>query len=182
MMELAALLNHFLSKKYKQSQHVANVINCVKIEVEKLHSELEGAEKRYQEDYIQSTFQIRSAYEFVEQTQSKSGKKVSTLEANLEQSKVKLEALKAKITKKDFKLKNISEENKFLNAKLEKTELTTKIDTTKEDTEVTKLVANFEDIQRVMLEKETELKNITEENELLEMEKNNVNDEAMASA
>ncbi|GJX63194.1 interactor of constitutive active ROPs 2, chloroplastic-like protein [Tanacetum coccineum] len=156
-------------------------LNCVKIEVEKLRSELEGAEKRYQEEYIQSTLQIRSAYELVEQTRSESGEKVSTLEANLEQSKAELEALKSKLVEKDFKLENISEENKFLNEKLEKTELTTEIDT-KDDTEVTKLVADLEDMKRVMLEKETELKSITEENERLKMEKNHVNDEAVASA
>nr|GEY08085.1 interactor of constitutive active ROPs 2, chloroplastic-like [Tanacetum cinerariifolium] len=157
-------------------------LNCVKIEVVKLRSELEGAEKRYQEEYIQSTLQIRSAYELVEQTRSESGEKVLTLEANLEQSKAELEALKAKLAEKDFKLENISEENKFLNEKLEKTELTTEIDTTKDDTEVTKLVADLEDMKRVILEKETELKSITEENERLQMEKNHVNDEAVASA
>ncbi|GJT34163.1 interactor of constitutive active ROPs 2, chloroplastic-like protein [Tanacetum coccineum] len=54
-------------------------LNCVKIEVEKLCSQFVGAEKRYQ-----STLQIRSAYELVEQTRSESGEKVSTLEANLE--------------------------------------------------------------------------------------------------
>ncbi|GJX84556.1 interactor of constitutive active ROPs 2, chloroplastic [Tanacetum coccineum] len=93
-------------------------LNCVKIEVE-------------------------NAYELVEQTRSESGEKFSTLEANLEQSKAELEALKAKLAEKDFKLENISEENKFLNEKLEKTELTTEIDTTKDDTEVTKLVADL---------------------------------------
>lgn len=157
-------------------------LNCVKTEVEKLRGELEGAEKRYQEEYLQSTLQIRSAYELVEQTRSESGEKVSTLEANLEQLKAELEALKAKLAEKDFKLENISEENKFLNEKLEKAELTTEIDTTKDDTEVTKLVADLEDMKRVMLEKETELKNITEENERLKVEKNHVNDEAVASA
>ncbi|GJZ94083.1 interactor of constitutive active ROPs 2, chloroplastic-like protein [Tanacetum coccineum] len=42
-------------------------LNCVKIEVEKLCSQFVGAEKRYQ-----STLQIRSAYELVEQTRSES--------------------------------------------------------------------------------------------------------------
>ncbi|PWA67477.1 hypothetical protein CTI12_AA318300 [Artemisia annua] len=157
-------------------------LNCVKMEVEKLRGELEGAEKRYQEEYLQSTLQIRSAYELVEQTRSESGEKVSTLEANLEQSKAELEALKAKLAEKDFKLENISEENKFLNEKLEKTELTTEIDTTKDDTEVTKLAADLEDMKRVVLEKEAELKNITEENERLKMEMNHVNNDAVASA
>ncbi|GKC46994.1 interactor of constitutive active ROPs 2, chloroplastic-like protein [Tanacetum coccineum] len=161
MMELAALLNN--SSKLKSYV-------------------VKGAERRYQEGYIQSTLQIRSAYEVMEQTRSESGEKVATLEANLEQSKVELETLKAKIAEKDSKLENIYEENKLLYEKLEKTELTTKIHTTKDDTKVTKLVADSEDMQRVMLEKETELKNITKENERLKMEKNHVNDEAVASA
>lgn len=156
-------------------------LKCVKLEVEKLRGELEGAEKRYQEEYIQSTLQIRSAYELVEQTRSESCQQVAVLEANLETAKAELEDLKAKLQVKDDKLQNISEENKNLNEKLEKTDLATEKDT-EDVTEIMKLEADFEQLKRVMREKETELKNIAEENERLKMEKNQENDEAVASA
>ncbi|XP_071734758.1 interactor of constitutive active ROPs 2, chloroplastic [Rutidosis leptorrhynchoides] len=152
-------------------------LKCVKMEVETLKGELEGAEKRYQEEYIQSTLQIRSAYELVEQTRSESCQKVAVLEANLEKVKAELEDLKAKLQEKEDKLQNISEENKNLNEKLEKTELISE-----KDTEKTKLDADFEELKRVMAEKETELKNITEENEILKMEKSQENKEVVASA
>lgn len=158
-------------------------LNCVKMEVEKLRRELEGAEKRYQEEYIQSTLQIRSAYELVEQTKTESCEKVAILEAELEKSKAEFEDLKAKLLEKDAKLQKISEENNNLNEKLEKTELTTEKEKDTEDvTEVSKLEAHLEELKLVMSEKETELKNVTEENERLKIKKNQVNDEAAASA
>ncbi|KAL8193338.1 hypothetical protein R6Q57_026919 [Mikania cordata] len=156
-------------------------INSVIKEVEKLKEELEGAEKRYQEAYIQRMLQIRSAYELVEQTRTESCKKVSTLEMNLKKSIEEFEDLKAKYVEKEEKLQNITEENKILNEKLEKTKLATEIDT-EDHTYLKKLEANLEDLKRVYLEKETELKAITEENETLKMEKNQVNQEAVAAA
>lgn len=156
-------------------------LNCMKMEAEKLRGELEGAEKRYQEEYIQSTLQIRSAYELVEQTRTESSQKVSILEENLEKSKAELEVLKHKLVEKEEKLQNISEENKNLNEKLEKIEIVTE-ECTEDVSNLKKLEADLEDLKRAMFDKETELKNITEENERLKMEKNQVNDEAVASA
>nr|XP_043634404.1 interactor of constitutive active ROPs 2, chloroplastic [Erigeron canadensis] len=156
-------------------------LNCVKMEVVKLRGELEGAEKRYQDEYIQSTLQIRNAYELVEQTKSESCQQVAILEANLEKSKAELEDLKAKLQEKEDKLRNISEENKELNEKLDKSESTTVKDT-EDVTEVTILAEDLEELKRVMAEKESELKNVTEENDRLKMEKTQVNDEAVASA
>ncbi|KAI3748389.1 hypothetical protein L6452_11423 [Arctium lappa] len=152
----------------------------VKYEVEKLQGALEGAEKRYQEEYIQSTLQIRSAYELVEQTRSESCQKVAVLEANLEKSKAEMEDLRAKLVEKEAKLQTTSEENKKLNEKLEKTELTE--NDTEHVVEVKRLEADLVDLKRVMLDKETELKKITEENERLIKEKNVVKDEAIEAA
>lgn len=156
-------------------------LNCMKMEAEKLRGELEGAEKRYQEEYIQSTLQIRNAYELVEQTRNESSQKVSILEENLEKSKAELEVLKQKLVEKEEKLQNISEENKNLNEKPEKTEIATE-EATEDLTNLKKIEADLEDLKQAMFDKETELKNITEENERLKMEKNQVNDEAVASA
>ncbi|KAM0023034.1 putative transcription factor bZIP family [Helianthus debilis subsp. tardiflorus] len=131
--------------------------NGLKTEVRKLKEELERAEKRYQEQYIQSTLQIRSAYEHVEQ---------------------------AKLAEREEKLQNLTEENKNLNQKLEKTEFATEKET--EDftdfTDLRKLEADVEDLKRVKFEKETELKNIKDENEKLKMEKSQANNEAVAAA
>ncbi|KAI3705347.1 hypothetical protein L1987_75583 [Smallanthus sonchifolius] len=145
-------------------------LNCVKMEVEKLRVELEGAEKRYQEEYIQSTLQIRSAYELVEQTRTESGQKVSVLEANLEKSKAELEDLKAKLAEKEEKLQHISEENTHLNGKLEKTEQTR----TESSQKVSILEANLEkskseleDLNAKIAEKEEKLQHISEENKHL---------------
>lgn len=155
-------------------------LKSMKSEVEKLQGALEGAEKRYQEEYIQSTLQIRSAYELVEQTRSESCQKVAILEANLEKSKSEMEDLRAKLVEKEAKLQTTSEENKKLNEKLEKTELTEK--DTEHVMEVKRLEADLVDLKRVMLDKETELNKITEENERLIMEKNEVKDEAIEAA
>ncbi|KAK9078622.1 hypothetical protein SSX86_002679 [Deinandra increscens subsp. villosa] len=156
-------------------------LNRVKMEVENLGAELERAEKRYQEEYIQSTLQIRSAYELVEQTRTESCEKVSILEANLEKSKAEMEDLNAKLVEKEERLQSISEENKHLNDKLTKPELTTVKDT-EDVTELKKLEADLEDLKQVMLRKETELKKVTEENERLKTEQNRANNEAVASA
>lgn len=155
-------------------------LKSMKSEVEKLQGALEGAEKRYQEEYIQSTLQIRSAYELVEQTRSESCQKVAILDANLEKSKSEMEDLRAKLVEKEAKLQTTSEENKKLNEKLEKTELTEK--DTEHVMEVKRLEADLVDLKRVMLDKETELNKITEENERLIMEKNEVKDEAIEAA
>lgn len=162
-------------EKLKAESHVDTQGDDEESEVAKLRGALEGAEKRHQEEYIQSTLQIRSAYELVEQTKSESCEKLQILEANLEKSTAELEELKAKLIEKEEKLKNVTEENKNLNEKLEKTVLTTDENKNSEDvTELNRLEADLEDLKRAMIDKETELKNIAEENERLIMEKNQV--------
>ncbi|KAD5961797.1 hypothetical protein E3N88_13270 [Mikania micrantha] len=159
-------------------------LNCFKMEVEKLQVELEGAEKRYQEEYIQSTLQIRSAYELVEQTKTESCQKVSILEANLEKSKAELEDLKAKLIDKEEKLQNITDENKHLNEKLKKTELSIK-DIEQARTEscqkVSILEANLEtskaelkDLKARLVEKEEKLQDMCEENKHLNNKLENI--------
>ncbi|MFS7957163.1 putative interactor of constitutive active ROPs [Helianthus anomalus] len=153
-------------------------LNRVKTEVEKLRVELEGAEKRYQEEYIQSTLQIRSTYELVEQARTESCEKVSILEVNLEKSKAELEDLKAKLVEKEERVQNILEENKHLIGKLEKTELTAVKVTEQASTEsfeqvsileanLEKSKAEVEDLNAKLAEKEERLLNISEENKHL---------------
>ncbi|XP_023767841.1 interactor of constitutive active ROPs 2, chloroplastic [Lactuca sativa] len=175
-MEACDSLTTELEKLKAESHGDAQVDDEEESEVAKLRLALEGAEKRYQEEYIQTTLQIRSAYELVEQSRSESCEKVQILEANLEKSKAELEDLKAKLIEKEEKLQNVSEENKNLNEKLK---LTTDENKNTEDdnadvVELKRLEADLEDLKRVMIEKETELKNITEENKRLMMEKDQV--------
>ncbi|KAJ0550740.1 putative interactor of constitutively active ROPs [Helianthus annuus] len=153
-------------------------LNRVKTEVEKLRLELEGAEKRYQGEYIQSTLLIFSAHELVEQTRTESCEKVSILEANLEKSKAELEDLTAKLVEKEESVQNILEENKHLIEKLEKTELTAVKDTEQARTEsfeqvsileanLEKSKAEVEDLNAKLAEKEERLLNVSEENKHL---------------
>lgn len=174
-----ASLEETVSKLHeKNGDDEREELNSVKMEVEKLQVELEGAEKRYQEEYIQSTLQIRSAYELVEQTKTESCEKVSILEANLEELKAELEDLKAKLVEKEEKLQNISEEYTNLNKKLEKTELATVKDTEEAGTEssqkdsvlevnLEESKAKLEDLKAKLAEKEENLQNILEENKHL---------------
>lgn len=65
----------------------------LKSEVNELRSALGDAERRYRDEYIQSTLQIRNAYELVERTRSES----SQLETKLKESRAQVEELRTKV-------------------------------------------------------------------------------------
>ncbi|KAK9290225.1 hypothetical protein L1049_008392 [Liquidambar formosana] len=162
-------------------------LNFVKYEAGQLRSALDAAEIRYQEEYIQSTLQIRSAYEQVERTKTESGLREAELEAELKKAKANIEEFKAKLMDKETELQSISEENEGLNLKIEKNQSSDK--ESGFEIELKKSKADLEDLKATLLDKETELQSITEENDTLkleiknrEMEKNKVNDEAVALA
>ncbi|KAM6593381.1 hypothetical protein CsatA_001084 [Cannabis sativa] len=162
-------------------------LNSVKSEVGQLRSALDAAEIRYQEEFIRSTLQIRSAYEQVEHTKSESSQKEAEFASELKKSNAYIEELKALLMDKETELQSISEENESLNSKIEKTlsgqcefELTM---------ELKKSEATLSELKASLLDKETELQSITEENESLKMEIKNketerskVNDETAALA
>ncbi|XP_076882033.1 interactor of constitutive active ROPs 2, chloroplastic-like [Bidens hawaiensis] len=158
-----------LTMELEKSKSQVDLLEDNKTEVEKLRAELEGAERRYQEEYIQSTLQIRGAYELVEQTRTESCQKVSILEANLENLRAELEDLKVKLVEKEEKLQKISEENKNLNEKLREketeqkgTESYEKVSILEANLENSK--AELEDLKAKLVEKEEKLQNISEEN------------------
>ncbi|XP_047307319.1 interactor of constitutive active ROPs 2, chloroplastic-like [Impatiens glandulifera] len=105
-------------------------LNQALIEVTQLRSALDLAEKRYQEEYIRSTLQIRTAYELVERTKSESAVRDSELETKLKMATVELEEINGKTKKKDefieelktglmekeTELQNIKGENEILKA------------------------------------------------------------------
>ncbi|KAM5559878.1 interactor of constitutive active ROPs 2, chloroplastic [Rosa sericea] len=162
-------------------------LNCLKSEVSQLRSALDAAEMRYQEEYIQSTLQIRSAYDEVESTKSESCKREAEWASELKQARAHVEDLSTQLMDKENQLQGISEENDRLSLQIEKnlssegeSELATELK--KSETAVVELKAS-------LMDKETELQNIAEENEMLkielknkEMERNNVNDDAVVSA
>ncbi|KAJ0960096.1 hypothetical protein J5N97_000128 [Dioscorea zingiberensis] len=81
----------------------------LKSEVKRLKSTLETAETKYHEEQIQSTVQIRSAHELVEQMRSASSQREGELEDELEKTKAGVEALKAHLMDKETELQCISE-------------------------------------------------------------------------
>jgi chromosome segregation ATPase len=162
-------------------------LNLLKLEVGQLKAALDAAEIRYQEEYIQSTLQIRSAYELVERTKSESCKREAELEEELEKSKAHIEELRTHLMDKETELQSISDENQELNLKIG-----TNLSSEKEaelTMELQKSEADLGELKASLLDRETELQNIAEENEVLkmeikkrDMERNQVNDEAVASA
>ncbi|KAK3036824.1 hypothetical protein RJ639_031302 [Escallonia herrerae] len=160
-------------------------LKCANSELENLRSALETAEVSYHEERIRSAVQITSSYELVEQIKSTSSLREAELEAELKKSKVFIEELKSNLMDKETELQGICEENEDLNTRLENTlssqrehELENDFKRSKEDVEILK--AN-------LMDKETKLQNILEENGMLKQEIRNkdinggkVNDEVIS--
>ncbi|XP_058766644.1 interactor of constitutive active ROPs 2, chloroplastic-like [Vicia villosa] len=151
-----------------------------KSEVGQLKSALEVAEIRYQEEYIQSTLQIRSAYEQLERTKSESGQREAELYEELRKARADIEELNTSLKEKESQLLIMPAENKGLDEnKLADREF-------KLAEELKKLDTDIVGWKEKLLDRETELKNVTEENSMLkmeikELEKNKVSNEAVVS-
>lgn len=133
-------------------------IDHLKNEANELREALEEGEKRYQEQYIESTMQIREAYEMVKQAKSTQSKREAEMEAKLDETRAEIEELKTKLTEKEPKL----EENEFKKSESE-----------------------LEALKTSLFEKETQLQSIVLENEMLKSEilnKTKTDDDAIASA
>lgn len=138
-------------------------------------------------EYIQSTLQIRSAYELVESTKSESCRCEAELEANLKMAKANAEELKSKLMDQETIFHSISEENQEMNFKLMENQSAARESELK--IELKKCEENLAELKASLLDKETKLQSITEENEMLklemekrEIEKKEVNDETFALA
>lgn len=143
-------------------------LHSLKSEVARLRSALEIAESKYHEEQIRSTVQIRSAYELVEQIKSGSSLREAALEAELKKKKADVEELKANLMDKETELQGISEENEGLNLKLEKS-----LSCQREyelEKELKKLNERVSELRANLMDKETELQSISEENEMLKLE------------
>ncbi|KAE8038906.1 hypothetical protein FH972_011374 [Carpinus fangiana] len=157
----------------------------LKSEVVRLRSALETAETKYHEEQKRSTVQIKSAYELVEQMKSGSSLREAELEAELERTKADVEELKANLMDKETELQGISEENEGLNLRLERNLSCQREYEVKK--ELKKLNEHVADLRANLMDKETELQNILEENEMLkseinkrEMDRGEANDKVVA--
>ncbi|XP_031110611.1 interactor of constitutive active ROPs 2, chloroplastic [Ipomoea triloba] len=161
-------------------------LNTLEAEANQLRAALEEAERRNQEEYIQSTLQIRSAYELMERTKSESFQKETELEAKLKMARADVEALQEKLMEKEAKLQIIStNENKQVNLQID-SPLANKRESELE-AELKKSESLLADLEASLSAKETELQSITQENETLKSEikkrdeeGNKVNEESAA--
>nr|GMD59670.1 interactor of constitutive active ROPs 2, chloroplastic-like [Ipomoea batatas] len=161
-------------------------LNTLEAEANQLRAALEEAERRNQEEYIQSMLQIRSAYELMERTKSESFQKETELEAKLKMARADVEALQEKLMEKEAKLQIIStNENKQVNLQID-SPLANKRESELE-AELKKSESLLADLEASLSAKETELQSITRENETLKSEikkrdeeGNKVNEESAA--
>lgn len=168
-----------------ESREIKAELHSLKSEVACLRSALEIAESKYQEEQIQSTVQIRSAYELVEQVKAGSSLREAELEAEIKVTKADIEELKANLMDKETELQGILEENEGLNLMLKKSvSFQKEYDLGKE---LKKLNEDLSDLRANLMDKETELQSISEENETLkleikkrEMDGDKVNDEVVS--
>ncbi|KAK3206095.1 hypothetical protein Dsin_020141 [Dipteronia sinensis] len=156
------------NQKTRESDQLQMELYSLKSEVGRLRSALEIAEAKLHEEQIQSTVQMKSAYELVEQIKSESNLKEAELEAELRKTKCDIEELKANLMDKETELQGISEENEGLQLKLEKTISGQR--QSELDNEVRKLKETVSDLKANLMDKETELQNISEENEMLKLD------------
>ncbi|KAJ6913745.1 interactor of constitutive active ROPs 2 [Populus alba x Populus x berolinensis] len=175
------------SVENEETKQLEAEMNFLKNEVGQLRSLLEATETRYQEEYIQSTLQIRSAYEQVERTKLESGQKEAKLETELKKAKNNIEELRANLMDKETELQGISEENEGLMLKIKKNQ------PSEREAELAMGLKNLEhdlaELKASLLDKEAQLQRVAEENETLkteikkgEIEQSKVNDESVAMA
>lgn len=171
----------------KEIEKLKDELYLAKSEVHQLRSALDSSEARYQEEYIRSTLQIRSAYEQVEHTKSELSKKEAELEAELTNARTHIEELKANVMDKEKELQNVSENNHGLSSKANSNQSNERELELAE--EFQKVESDLVELKARLLDKETQLQSLTEENETLkleieknEIERNKVSDEAIVMA
>ncbi|PHU05447.1 hypothetical protein BC332_26269 [Capsicum chinense] len=156
----------------------------LKNEVNQLQAALEDSERRYQEACIQSTLQIRSAFEMVECTKSESIRSETEWNLRLNAAKADMEELKEKLMHKEAELRMISDENKGLNVQLEEIQAVDREYGLQDELKRSESI--LADLRASLSDQETELQRFTEENEMLkleikkrEIESTKVNDELL---
>ncbi|KAL0409882.1 UNVERIFIED_CONTAM: Interactor of constitutive active ROPs 2, chloroplastic [Sesamum latifolium] len=170
-----------------ESEVMKTELNNLKNEVSQLRAALEAAESSYRDEYIQSTLQIRNAYELVEHAKSESRQREAELEAKLKEFGAEGEELRTQLLEKENALQSISCENKNLSQKLAENQKAQR--DTELEIKLQKSESVLEDLRASLLDKEARLQILAEENEKLkseitksETERSKANQEALASA
>ncbi|XP_058753541.1 interactor of constitutive active ROPs 3-like [Vicia villosa] len=155
-------------RKGDSTNHIEIEFRSLRSEVEFLRSAIEIAETKFQEEQIQNTVKIRNAYELIERIKSEANQR----ESELKTKKAEIEELKEKLLDKENELQGIVDENEKLNSKLEKNVALS----TKKERELKEELKRLDECVAVMkgemMDKETTLQSISEENEILKMEIN----------
>ncbi|MCI26534.1 interactor of constitutive active ROPs 3-like, partial [Trifolium medium] len=155
-------------EKKDSTNHIEIEFRSLKSEVELLRSAIEIAETKFQEEQIQNTVKIRNAYEFIEQIKLE----LSQKETELERKKAEIKKLKENLMHKENELQGVVDENERLNFTLEKiTSLSSKKEQELQK-ELNRLDECVAALKGEMMDKETTLQSISEENEILKMEIN----------
>ncbi|PHT70919.1 hypothetical protein T459_26023 [Capsicum annuum] len=156
----------------------------LKNEVNQLQAALADSERRYQEACIQSTLQIRSAFEMVECTKSELIRRETEWNSRLNAAKADMEELKEKLMHKEAQLRMFSDENKGLNVQLEEIQAVDREYDLQDELKRSESI--LADLRASLSDKEMELQSFTEENEMLkleikkrEIESTKVNDELL---
>ncbi|KAL8480584.1 hypothetical protein ACS0TY_027217 [Phlomoides rotata] len=98
----------------------------LKSEVDQLRSSLEDAERRYRDEYIQSTMQIRNAYQLVELAKSESSQREAELHDKLKESNSEIHELRTKLAESaaledlESRLQMIRDENEKLKCEIKR--------------------------------------------------------------
>ncbi|XP_074275343.1 interactor of constitutive active ROPs 2, chloroplastic-like isoform X2 [Silene latifolia] len=121
-------------------------LDALKLEAGQLKSALDASELRYQEEYLQSTLQIRNAFAEVERVKLETGTKEAELEAELKKARATIDMLKSEsnesamlnenlnnlkvvLLEKDIQIQSIIEDNELLKAEIQKKESVTSAET-----------------------------------------------------
>ncbi|KAK8550735.1 hypothetical protein V6N13_119240 [Hibiscus sabdariffa] len=137
-------------------------------DISSLRSALETAEIKRHEEQIQSIIQIKTAHELMDRIKSEANSREAELLAELEKANFYITNLKANLLDKETELQGISDENEELNMKLEE-----KPSSQRElelENELKALKEAVADLKANMMDKETELQHIAEENKMLRSE------------
>ncbi|GAA0167804.1 hypothetical protein LIER_40452 [Lithospermum erythrorhizon] len=126
---------------------------------------MEAADIRFSEEQNRRAVEMRNAHELVEQIKSISIIRENELETKLKNSKTEMEIMKADLMDKQSDLEGIREENPFLNTRLSgvisgqaQYEL---------EIELQNSISDIENLKENLMDKETQLRNLSKENEML---------------
>ncbi|KAE9593216.1 putative interactor of constitutive active ROPs [Lupinus albus] len=155
-------------KEDENPNQVEEEIYYLKSEVERLRSAIETAETKHQDEQIRSTVQTNNAHELMEKIKSESSKRECELEGELNIKKAYIEELKANLMDKETELQCIVEENESLNLKLDGSMSSRNEHELKK--ELKRLDECMAELKADMMDKETTLQSISEENEMLKLE------------